>query len=51
MKKLLSWLKKYPIAYNIVIIAVLLLVGVAVVYIAMALGTRHYSQRTVPNFI
>lgn len=43
-------LKRHPVAYNLVLIAMVVL-GVAVVsYIAMALGTRHGMRRTVPDF-
>ena len=43
-------LKRHPIAYNLVLIAMVVL-GIALVsYIAMALGTRHGMRRTVPDF-
>lgn len=51
MKKFWSWLKRYTIAYNIVIIALVFL-GVAIAsFVAMAFGTRHSARRTVPDFV
>ena len=43
-------LKQHPIAYNIVLIAGVILAVAVVSYIAMALGTRHGMRRTVPDF-
>ena len=51
MKNFWSWLKKYTIAYNIVVIALVFL-GLAIAsFIAMAIGTRHSARRTVPDFV
>ena len=51
MKSFWSWLKKHTIAYNIVVIALVLL-GLAVAsFVLMALGTRHSARRTVPDFV
>ncbi len=51
MKNFWSWLKKHPIAYNIVVIALVFL-GLAIAsFVAMALGTRHSARRTVPDFV
>ncbi len=43
-------LKQHPIAYNIVLIAGVILAVAVVSYMAMALGTRHGMRRTVPDF-
>ena len=44
-------MKKFPILYHLVVMLIVLLVGALAAYLLMALGTLHYSHRTVPNFI
>ena len=51
MKKFWTWLKQYTILYHLVVVALVFL-GLAIAsFIAMALGTRHSSRRTVPDFV
>ena len=51
MKKFWTWLKRYTILYHLVVI-VLVFVSIAIVsFLAMAVGTRHSSHRTVPDFV
>ena len=51
MKKFWTWLKQYTILYHLVVVALVFL-GLAIAScIAMALGTRHSSRRTVPDFV
>ena len=51
MKNFWSWLKKHPIAYNIVVIALVFLGFAIASFVAMAFGTRHSARRTVPDFV
>ena len=51
MKKFWTWLKKHPIAYNIVVIALVFLGFAIASFVAMAFGTRHSARRTVPDFV
>ena len=51
MRSIWSWLRKHTIAYNIVVIA-LVLVGLAIAaFVVMAFATRHSARRTVPDFV
>lgn len=51
MRSFWSWLRQYTILYHLVIM-VLSFLGLAVAaYVAMAVGTRHYTHRTVPNMV
>ncbi len=43
-------LKGFPIAYNIVLIAIVFAAVFAVSFVGMAVGTRHGMKRTVPDF-
>lgn len=43
-------LKGFPIAYNIVLIAIVFAAVVAVSFVGMTFGTRHGMKRTVPDF-
>ena len=43
-------LKQHPVAYNVVLIVLVILALAIVSHIAMALGTRHGMRRTVPDF-
>lgn len=52
-KKPLSYLdrlRSYPLAYNLVLIAGIILAMAVVAHVAMQIGTRHGSRRTVPDF-
>ena len=51
MKKFWSWLKKHPIAYNIVVIALVFLGLAIAAFVVMAFATRHSARRTVPDFV
>ena len=44
-------MKRFPILYHLVEMLIVLVVGALAAYLLMALGTRHYAQRTVPNFV
>ena len=44
-------MKRFPILYHLVVMLIVLMVGALAAYLLMALGTRHYAQRTVPNFV
>ncbi len=46
----LSRLKQYPLLYNLVCIAVIILGMAVVAHLVMQLGTRHGSRCTVPDF-
>lgn len=43
--------KKYPILYNFTVIVLLLTLLGLIAYLAMGIGTRHSSRRTVPSFV
>lgn len=45
-----SELKKRPLAYNLTLIAGLLVAAAVVAHILMQVGTRHGARRTVPDF-
>lgn len=46
----LNRLKQHPVAYNLVLIAVLFAAMAIVAHIAMQIGTRHGARRAVPDF-
>ena len=46
----LDKLRSYPLAYNLVLIAGIILAMAIVAHIAMQIGTRHAARRTVPDF-
>ena len=43
-------LRSYPLLYNLVIIAAIIAALAIVSHVAMQIGTRHGSRRTVPDF-
>lgn len=49
-KSWLARLKSRPILWNLVLIAVVLVLLLVLSYIALAVGTRHGMRRTVPDF-
>ena len=49
-KTWLARLKSRPILWNLVLIAVVLVLLLVLSYIALAVGTRHGMRRTVPDF-
>ena len=49
-KNLLAALRKHPLAWNLVLIVLTLLVLAVAAHVLMQLGTRHGSRRTVPDF-
>ena len=46
----LARLKQYPLLYNLICIAAIILVMAVVAHLVMQLGTRHGSRCTVPDF-
>lgn len=50
-KRTLEWFRAHPIVSHILAIVLVLMCLVIIVYVVMALGTRHNAQRTVPNFV
>lgn len=48
---LFNWLRRHSILFNVVLVILSFVVMVLLAYVIMAIGTRHYSERTVPNFI
>ena len=51
MKRTLDWLRAHPVVCHVLAISIVLVCLVVLVYVFMALGTRHNAQRTVPNFV
>lgn len=42
--------RKYPLAYNLLLIAAIILAMAVIAHVVMQIGTRHGSRRTVPDF-
>ena len=46
----LDQLRTYPLLYNLVLIATVIVCLAIVAHVAMQIGTRHHARRTVPDF-
>ncbi|WP_347281975.1 PASTA domain-containing protein [uncultured Alistipes sp.] len=42
--------RNFPLAYNLLLIAAIILVMAVIAHVVMQIGTRHGSRRTVPDF-
>ena len=51
MKRVADWFRNHPITSHLLVIALLFVCLAIVAFVVMALGTRHNSRRTVPNFV
>lgn len=51
IERIIKWFREHRIVMHVVLIVLSLVALAFVAYILLALGTRHYSERTVPDFV